>query len=337
VNDLDLPPFPAMGATGPQVCEAVRFYLAIVDELPFEQVRVLSAHVQECSACAAEFRMIQHVTRLVTTLPESVPSKRVDDAIMAAIQQRGSQASLSPQVTGVGSARPLVRRLPERKHFMQRRSAALALAAALLVLVLGGVFLRNLIFPSGSSQAFTLPQDLSWNGYVLHYTQARVDTQGRSYQVEVYQDLGSNQMHIESSMQGQFDVVVVTDAQDMLGEDMMHHVAEKGEAVASWAIDGSLFNLSELRQDLAKNQMIYLGQETFQGEQVYILRSSNNQILLLNMQYMPVNVLQGYTGPGTGKPFYQTFTLMPAAQVSNSMWDMQVPSNFRMGQLPAQS
>jgi hypothetical protein len=136
-------------------------------------------------------------------------------------------------------------------------------------------------------------------------------------------------------MKGTFDVVVVTDQQKMLGKDMMHHIAQEGQSVANWAIDGSVFELRQLRQDLTARHTVYLGKSTFANQEVYQLRASNGQILLLNMRYLPVNVLS--TSSNTSTPLYATCELMPTAQVSDSMWDMQVPSNFRMGQLPTKS
>jgi hypothetical protein len=339
MNEIDFPPFPAMGARGPLVCKAVCFYLAIVDELPFGQVSVLSEHVQTCQECAAEFRVLQGATRLVASLPESVPAAHVDQAILAAIQKQGETARASVQLhtKKYATTGPLVRQLPTRKKASRRWPGALAVAAVLLVLVLAGIFLRGLIFPSGSAQAFRLPDNLSWNGYVLHYTQTLSDSKGQQYQVEVYQDLGTNQMHIESSMQGQFDVVVVTDAQTMVGEDMMHHVAQMGNGVEPWAVDGSMFDLAHLRQSLTSRQMTYLGKETFQGQVVYLVQVGSGQVLLLNMHYFPVTVLHNFTTSGTGAPLYTTFTLMQSIQVSDSMWNMEVPPGFHMGQLPAKS
>lgn len=337
MNNLDLPPFPPLGASGPLVCESVRFYLAIVDELPFEQVRILSEHVKGCRECAREFRFIQQTTRMVASLPESVPSARVDAAVLAAIRGRqkapAASVELHPEKRELASPQKLPSRT--RTPFYRRRVGALALAAVLLLaLVLAGVFLRGLILPAANTQAFHLPTNLSWSGYVLHYTQTRKDAHGKAYQVEVYQDLGTNQMHIESTMQGKFDVVVVTDQQDMLGEDMMHHVAQKGNSVENWAVDGSLFDLSLLRQDLSAQHAVYLGQSTFQGQQVYQIRASSGQVLLLNMQYFPVNALQSSS---SSTPAYTSFTLMPTAQVADSMWDMHVPHGFHMGTLPAKS
>ncbi|HEY3993054.1 MAG TPA: hypothetical protein VGM01_09275 [Ktedonobacteraceae bacterium] len=344
MNNLDLPPFPALGTSGPQVCEAVRSYLAIVDELPFEQVRILSEHVKGCPECAAEFRLLQKTTRMLANLPVSTPSARVDDAILAFLhsQQPANHTSvqLHPEkrISQQQQATSQRQRLSAKKRTSSsRRLATLALVAALLVVLVGaGMFLRGLIWPA-STQAFTLPANLSWSGYVLHYTQTKIDARGKPYEVEVYQDLGTNQMHIESMMQGTFDVVVVTDQANMLGKDMMHHVAQEGNGVANWAIDGSAFDLAQLRQDLADQRATYLGQSTFANQQVYQIRTSNNQILLLNTHYFPVNVLSTSSQTSTNAPVYSACVLMHSAQVSDSMWDMQVPANFRMGKLPTKS
>jgi hypothetical protein len=339
MNEIDLPALPPMGARGPQVCAAVRFYIAIVDDLPFEQVHVLSEHIQSCEECATEFRLLQQVTHQVAMLPVSAPSAHVDTALLAAIQNRGAAPGSSIQLYTKRRRTALTqqRTSNQRRPGSRRWSGPLALAAVLVVLILAGAFLHGLLFPSNNAQAFQIPSNLSWNGYVLHYTQTIATSNGQSYQVEVYQDLGSNQMHIESTLPGQFDVVVVTDDQSMLGEDMLHHVAEMGGNAEHWVVDGSLFNLTTLRQNLSAQQIIYLGKETYQGQQVYLVRASNGQVLLLNIHYLPITVLTNYTGPGTGTSLYKTFILMQSAQVSDTMWDMQVPSGFQMGQLPARS
>lgn len=336
MNNLGLPPFPSLGANGPQVCEAVRFYLAIVDELSFEQVRILSEHVKGCAKCAAEFQLLQKTTRLLAALPASTPSARVDNALRAFArnQQAGKvtdiQAQRAKQLSGPKSRATTGKRAPSAR----RRAGTLALVAALLlVFALAAGFLRGVIWPSAGTQSFSLPANLSWSGYVLHYTQTK-EMQGQPYQVEIYQDLGTNQMHIESKMEGKFDIVVVTDQQNMLGEDMMHHVAEEDNSVASWAVDGSTFDLGQLRQDLAAQRAVYLGQSTFAGQMVYQIRSSNGQILLLNKQYLPINALDSSSAT---EPMYATCELMQTAQVDDSMWDMQVPSDFHMGKLPAKS
>ncbi|MEO7020986.1 MAG: hypothetical protein ABI234_12600 [Ktedonobacteraceae bacterium] len=327
---VDFPPFPTMGARGPQVCAAVRFYLAIADDLSFEQIRILTEHLQDCPDCVAEFRLLRNTTRLVAALPASIPSARVDKAIRATLTNRISAAR---QFDSERRTDPHVSAFCQRRRAISRRGPRIvALAAVFVLLLLTGVFLHGLIFPTSNNMAFQLPSNLSWNGYVLHYTQNRLDTQKQSYQVEVYQDLSTDQMHVESSMPGQFDVVVVTTPTTMLGKDMMNNVAQEGHAVAGWSVDGSLFVLTQLRQNLATRHAIYLGQRTFQGQQVYQIRVSNGQVLLLNMHYLPVGALQS-----TGALTYDTCTLMPTTQVSDSMWDMSVPPNFRMGQLPSTS
>ncbi len=349
MNNLDeLPPFPTLGSSGPQACEAVRFYLALVDELPFEQVRILSEHVKGCAGCAAEFQRLQQTSRVLAALPESIPSTRVDQAIQAFLHSQQPARTAPPVRRPTERPAPLplppIRQvsrplqLPPVRRRSQRRVGTLALVAALLlVLGLAGVFLRGIILPGTSATAFALPANLSWSGYTLHYVQMKNDTQDQAYQVEVYQDLGTSQMHIESTMQGKFDVVVVTDQQDMLGEDMMHHVAQKGNSVAKWAVDGSIFELAQLRQDLGTQQAVYLGQSTFQNQPVYQIRTSNGQVLLLNMQYFPVNVLSGSTNASASASPYTRFELLLSKKVDDSMWKMQVPSNFHLGKLPAQA
>ncbi len=329
---IDFPPFPTPGARGPQVCVSVRFYLAIINDLPLEQTRILSEHLQTCPGCAAEFRLLHHATRLVAALPESAPSARVDAAILAALTGR---SELPRRLQMEKQTDPRVSALRKDRSARRSGAAVLALVAALLVLVLAGMFLRGLIFPT--APAFELPANLSWNGYVLHYTQTRLDAHGQSYQVDVYQDLGTNQMHIESSMPGQFDVIVVATPTTMLGKDMMHHVVQIGSRVEGWAVDGSLFMLTRLRQDLATHHAIYLGLGTFQGQQVYQMRASNGQVLLLNLHYLPVGVVRGVSGPGNGIPVYESYQLMTSAQVSDSMWDTSIPSGFRMGRLPCKT
>lgn len=335
MNQSDFPPFPVMGEKGSRVCTSVRFYLAIIDDLPLEQVRILSAHVQECEGCAAEFRLLQRTTSLVASLPKSAPSVHIDETILATIQSQDSRRHALTSAQLHPGNRATARAIPSKKRMTASKPLPGVLVAALLLLVLAGVFLRGLIFPANNTLTFHLPDNLSWSGYVLHYTQTRTDTQGKSYQVEVYQDLGSRQMHIESTMPDQFDVVVVTDASTMLGKDMMHHVVQIGSKVEPWAVDGSSFDLVQLRQDLATQRATYLGNGRFQGQEVYQVRNSNNQVLLLNMQYLPVAVLRDFTGPGTGTSLYDTYELTPSAQVSETMWDMQVPPNFHMGQLPS--
>jgi len=321
MNKHDLPPLPGGGEKGAQVCQRMHPYLAIADELSNEQARMLSEHLTRCPQCATVFQHMQQATRLIATLQESTPSARVDAAILAGLQQRPGTAPIARQV---------------RVHVPGRhRSLRLAwtLVAVCLMVITAGIFLRGLL--AGKGTVFHLPSTLSWHGYVLHYTQTRNSSQGASYQVEVYQDLGTNNMHIESQLPGQFDVVVVTDQSTMLGKDMMHHIAQMGSGVASWMTDGSLFDLDLLRENLAAGNATYLGIGRLQSQRVHQIRMDNGQILLLNMDYLPVNVLRNFRGPGTGVLVYHTCQLLLSTQVSDSLWDMRVPSDFQMGPLPA--
>ncbi len=83
MNSTDLPPIPKVGEDGPQVCNTVRLYLAVLDDLSTEQVNLLFKHVQTCSTCTAEFQLLNSATRLVEGLGATSPSHRVDAAIMA--------------------------------------------------------------------------------------------------------------------------------------------------------------------------------------------------------------------------------------------------------------
>ncbi len=78
----------------------------------------------------------------------------------------------------------------------------------------------------------------------------------------------------------------------------------------------------------------FLDKDMFRGQAVYRIRCSNGMVLLLNMQYEPVNVLRGAVGPGTGEPVYDSLDMMPSSHVAGEMWDMRVPAGFKMGALP---
>jgi hypothetical protein len=323
MNKHDLSPLPGRDEKGAQACARIHPYLAIVDELSTEQAYALSEHLTRCTQCARAFQHIQQANRLIATLPESRPSARVDATILTALQQRQRTTAVSAQIHMHAPGR--------------RRSSRLTwtLVAASLLVITAGILLRGLLVGGGAG--FRLPPTLSWHGYVLHYIQTRDSSQGQSYQVEVYQDLGTNNMHVESQLPGQFDVVVVSDKATMLGKDMMHHIAQMGSGVAGWMTDGSLFDLDLLRHDLATGNATYLGIGRFQGQKVHQLRMDNGQILLLNMDYLPVNALRNFHGQGTGTLVYRTCQLLLSAQVSDSLWDMQVPSDFQMGPLPTSS
>jgi hypothetical protein len=62
---------------------------------------------------------------------------------------------------------------------------------------------------------------------------------------------------------------------------------------------------------------------------VYRIRFRDGLVMLLDMQYRPVNVLSG-----TGEPLYTSLQLLSPSQVSPSMWDMSIPPGYHMGTLP---
>jgi hypothetical protein len=168
---------------------------------------------------------------------------------------------------------------------------------------------------------------------VLYHSETRIDAHGLRYYVNCYHDLGSDSMHVETIMPDHLDVIAVGNHHAMLGLDMMHHVAQWG--ANDWSVDETAFNLSELRSDLDAHRAVYLDQDVFQGHAVYRIRTRNALVLLLDIHYMPVNVLRGAVGPGTGEPIYNSLMLMPPSHVSSSMWNMNVPAGFHMGTLPA--
>jgi len=99
-------------------------------------------------------------------------------------------------------------------------------------------------------------------------------------------------------------------------------------------VDDSALDLAHLRQGLQTKSAVYLGSGRFEGQEVYRIRYRNGLVLLLDMQYNPVNLLRGVDGPGTGEPIYAVFKLMPMSQVPASMWDMRIPVGFHLGTLP---
>ena len=321
MNSTHLPPLPKEGASGPQVCETVRLYLAVFDDLTPEQVNQLFKHVDGCPACSEAFQLLNDATRRVRDLGASAPSRRVDAAIQA-LQSNQRELRTGKSVKRVAlSGRSL-------KVISQ---AAVAIAAVLLFMFL--TVTHFIAFAPGKAQAFELPANLSWSNYVLYHSETINGANGMVYHVESYHDLGSNTMHVETIADGQVDVVVVGDDRAMLGMDMMHHVAQWN--ADAWAVDDSVFDLAELRHELQTHSAVYLDKESFRGQEVYRIRCKDGLVMLLDMDYMPVNVLQGSSSADMARPMYDTLKLMPASQVHASMWDMSVPPGFHMGTLPA--
>lgn len=163
---------------------------------------------------------------------------------------------------------------------------------------------------------------------MLYHSETLVGAHGTPYHVESYHDLSTNRMHVETTIAGQLDVVAVSDGQTILSMDMMHHVVQWG--CSNWGVDDLLFDLVPLRSDLQAHRAVYLGKDHFHGQEVYRIRARNGLILLLNMQFMPVNVLRS----GTSEPIYDTLKWLRTTQVSSSMWDMSLPQGFQIGTMP---
>ncbi|HZO74855.1 MAG TPA: hypothetical protein VFB60_21795 [Ktedonobacteraceae bacterium] len=328
MNQADLPPLPSPGASGAGVCAIMRLYIAVAQDISAEQLRVVSDHMQTCQLCAHEHLHVQRATRLVAALETSSPSSRVDQAVMAAIAAR---AGHSGEHESASSPRPIA--LPRRaRRTPVRLAATLAAVAALLLVVFATAQFLSGYFLPGQQTAFALPANLSWGAYVLYHTQTKVTAQGEPYQISTYHQLATNHMNVETVMDGKLDVMMVTDGDQALGLDMMHHIAQWD--AHNWGVDESMFDLARLRLDLQARRAVYLGKGDFKGQQVYRIRCDNGLVLLLDMQYRPVNVLQGAGGPGTGTPVYTTVRLLSPAQVPASMWSMTIPKGFKMGTLP---
>jgi anti-sigma factor RsiW len=323
-EDTELPPMPAIGDSGPQVCAVVWLYLPLLDDLSPVQVRAVSRHLDACEQCMQELQLLQRTTRLVASLPASEPAARVDRAILAA---------LAAPMEDQGAPRTSLVVSPGRRNRKARLRllGQLAAAAVLVLAVLTSIHLLSLAAP-GAGSAFALPATLSWRGSVVYHSQTRLAADGTAYQIETYHDLGTGRMHVETVMDNRVDVVVVGDEHAMLGKDMKHHVAQWG--AAAWSVDDSALDLAHLRHALQTKSAAYLGTGRFEGQEVYRIRYSNGLLLLLDRQYHPVNLLRGVDGAGTGEPIYAVFKLMAMSQVPASLWDMRIPAGFHLGTLP---
>ena len=323
-DNTNLPPLPEKGDSGPQVCAIVGLYLALFDDLSPEQVEAVSRHLDACTQCMQELQRLRRTAHLVASLPTSEPSPRVDQAILAALAAH-QEGKAHPQMRLFVSPRRL------KRQARPRLIGQLAAAAVLVLAVLTGIHLFGLPSPGAGSQ-FALPANLSWSGYVLYHSRTGIAPGGTPYHIDTYHDLGTGRLHVETVMDDTLDVVAVGDEHAMLGKDMMHHVAQWG--ATAWSVDDSAFDLPHLRQALQTRSALYLGKGRFQGQDVYRIRYHNGLVLLLNMQYTPVNLLRAVDDPSTGEPIYSIFKLLPAFQVPASMWDMRIPAGFQMGTLP---
>ncbi len=313
MSNTDMPP---IRTDGPQACATVQLYLAVLNDLPAEQGRAVLQHVDMCAGCAAELRLLTQATQLVTNLAELAPPSSVDRAVIAAIAARSR-----------GCPPELVH--PARSHRTLWLMGQVAAALMLLAFLSAHHFLSG---PLTTSQTFVLPASLSWSGYVLYYSETKLGANGMRYRVNCYHDLGTGRMHVETTTGGGLDIVAVGNEQVLLGEDLVHHIAQWG--ANAWSVDDSLFNLAQLRSDLEAKRAVYLGTDHFDGQEVYRIRLSNGLVLLLDRHYLPVNALHDAHGPGTGKPIYDKLSLLPASQVPSTLWDTNVPPGFQMGRLP---
>ena len=324
MNSTELPPLPPPGSTGPEVCSVISLYLAVARDLTPYQARIVAGHLQICPECAREQRQMGRATNLIASLEGSEPSARVDQAVMAAIAARSRNQSLSTPQPFMRPATPY-RNTPSRRPI---RVGGLVATAAVLVVGLFSVL--HFVLPGPTQSAFAVPANVSWDNYVLHHTQTMTDSKGQSYHVESYHDMATDHMNVETTMDGKLDVMVVSDGHQTLGIDMMKHVAQWN--ADAWSSDDSIFDLTQLRKDLQSGKATYLGKGQFQGKEVYRIRDDTGDVLLLDMQYRPVNVLE--SASDAGKPMYEKLELLKPTQVPDSMWTMTVPAHDKMGTLP---
>lgn len=335
-HEADLPPLPINNVSGPAICANIRLYLAVWDDLSSFQKQMVSQHMQSCPGCDREWQLMKRSTHLVACLDTSEPSARVDEAVMAAIAARSHSMQ---------STRPVslsAHRHPRRTSRSMPRMVALGgiAAAVLLAAFLSAYFIMGVGQPhqvasiGQAQQVFALPANLSWNNYVLFYKQTVTNTQGDQYKVTSYHNMSDDSMHTETVMDDKVDVLVVKDQQKTLGLDLMHHVAQWD--VHSWAVDDSMFDLATLRKDLQSGRAQYLGKAQFKGQEVYRVRDAQGDILLLNMQYLPVNALAKGQETPASKPMFDQLQWLRPDQVSDATWNMKVPANFKMGTISAQ-
>ncbi|MBE3561215.1 MAG: hypothetical protein IMW89_18645 [Ktedonobacteraceae bacterium] len=329
MNNTDLPLPPPPGASGPEVCNRIRLYMAVARDLSPERLRALNEHLRFCRQCAEEYRLIHRTTSMVAGLEESTPSARVDREVMAAITAyQRARHSGTLQVTPQ-RLRPLVlQQRPGRRGRRGWLAGSLAAAAVLLIAILTSVFFLNT-----PQQAFAVPANVSWSGYALYHTQSMMSADGHPYEVKTYHNLASDILHVETVMgegKESMDIVVMKDPQKTLGMDVKKHVAQWD--VKGWVDEDaeSVFDLDQLRKDLQTGQAVYLGKDHFNGQEVYKIRCPSGLVLLLDMQYRPVNLLDK-----AEKPLYNTFHVMSLSQVSPSMWNMDWPAEYKPGKLPA--
>jgi hypothetical protein len=338
MNNTDLPPLPATPVRSPEVCEVVSLYLAVSHDITEEQKRRVSAHLQICPQCVHEYHLVRRSAQLVNSLEGSEPSARVDIAVMAAIAARtGASAGRMATITESSlitpkSLRPTVAAFNKNNGRTRRRrgvpTGSLVAAAAVLVVAFVGL-MHFIIMPPSTAGAFQVPAN-AWNG-VLYHTQTVVSSTGDQYHVTTYHDMTTDDMNVETTMGNELDVMVVSNGQKTVGMDMKHDVTQAN--ASAWLSDDSMFDVKALNADLKAHPNHYLGEGQFNGQTVYRILDDNGDIILLDMQFKPVNVLQNTHGTSAGTPMYDKMQLLN--QAPPGTWDINPPTGFKVGELPA--
>lgn len=332
MNETHLPPLLVPEVIGRETCYIARLYLGVWADLNEMQRTQVWRHLRVCAACRAEASLYENVNRAMSNLPISTPSTRVDQAVMAAIAARsqGKAISLQPAHTASralqASPVPFARARASRPRGLVRTGGLIAAVAIIAAVLFATLYFTRQASPS--QRALLLPASLTWTSYVLYEVQNNVDKRGQEYRTITYYNMSNHDMNVETVMDNSLDVVMISDTRDALGLDMMHHIAQWD--ASNWAVDESIFDLNSLKRELRANPSAYLGTMTFDGQQVYRILCSNNLTMLLDKDYMPVNVLNA-----GGAPVYQTLKMLLPSQVPDSMWDMSIPPGFQMGTLPA--
>lgn len=317
MDKTNLPPLPPANQRGPEVCAVVRLYLAVIDDLSAEQIAQLRIHIATCAACEEEFRVLERATWLVGSAVATAPSPRVDAAIRALVEGRQQRRRPTPVY--------LTRR-PAQHRRVASLGGALVAAAVVVLALFASLHFSSIFDNAGQQTAFALPANLSWN-YVVYHSETRMSKDGHPYEVDSYDDLDTGDMRVETKMDTELDIIAVGNNQETMGMDTIHHVAQMG--ADNWMVDDSMFDLQQLRHDIQTKEAVYLGTDTFRGQKVYRIRFRDGLVMLLDMQYRPVNVLRG-----TGEPIYTSLQLLSPSRVSPSMWDMSIPPGYHMGTLP---
>ena len=326
MSNTDLPPLPPAGLTGRGVCDTVRLYLAIARDLSPDQARNVSAHLQICSQCAREYQLMNRAGQLVARMEASEPSTRVDQAVRAAIAARSRGRFVDTQAP----IRAVTFRSVNKRKRIPAAMAGLVAAAAILVFALFTVM--HFALPGSDATGINLA-GVSWNSYVLYHSQT-IHTSNGVYRTESYHNMANDNMNVETTQPGgRFDVMAVTDGHQTIGMDMAKKVTQPN--ATSWLSDDSMFDLTQLRKDLQSGQAVYKGKDRFNGQDVYRILENNGEMLLLNMQYQPVNVLQEAHASTTWTPVYDQLKLLSPTAIPSTMWDMTPPAGFKNGTLPA--